>query len=257
MAFIDTLKVANEQRWAKCQITPSRQAEVHSAALRLCKTENKARFQGVTDRLTELSETNLAIHPVPWWFIAIVAEREYGGPPHWDKQLGQGDPLNQVSQHVPKGMGPYLSHPDDITPGHDAWTRCCVDVLINSAPYAAKWSDWSIGGVLTLFILYNGTGYEQYHNEPSPYDWGATNIQQRGKYSSDGKFDPNQWDSQIGCAALLKEMMAIDPTITFTGAVLTPVPHTPTPAPDPKPSQPSDFWEFIASIFRAIFKRNT
>jgi lysozyme family protein len=222
MTDIPALKAANLARWNKCQITPSRQAEVHSVATRLCTVENKVRFQGVSDRLAELAAENSAIHPVPWWFVAIVSEREYGPDRHgnqrWDRQLGQGDPLNAPSVHVPKGMGGYLDHPSDSTPGHDAWTRCCVDVLINSAPFAAKWADWSIGGSLTLFIMYNGVGYEMYHNEPSPYDWGATNIEQRGKYSGDGKFAPNQWDTQIGCAAMLKGMMAIDSTIQFAEA---------------------------------------
>jgi hypothetical protein len=31
----------------------------------------------------------------------------------------------------------------------------------------------------------------------------------------DGVFDPNVWDGQLGCAAMLKGMMKIDPTIAF------------------------------------------
>jgi lysozyme family protein len=220
MIDLGKLKSDCEARWARCQITPSRASEVNAVAKRLCAPENKVRFQGVSDRLAELAATDHTIHVVPWWFIAIVSEREYGPDRHgnqrWNCQLGQGDPLNQPSVHVPKGMGPYLDHPGDSTPGHDAWTRCCVDVLINSAPNAAKRTDWSIGGTLVTWILYNGVGYEAYHAEPSPYDWGATNIEQRGKYSGDGKFAPNQWDIQIGCAAMLKAMMAIDPSITFS-----------------------------------------
>lgn len=213
---LTNLTSLNILRWRKCQILPSRLSEVSGVAKRLTDPANKARYQGVSDRLTELAAINPKYVTVPWWFTAIASEREYGGPPHWDKQLGQGDPLNAPSRHVPKGMGPYLPHPNDVTPGHDAWTRCCVDVLTNSAPYAAKWTDWSIGGALTLFILYNGIGYEAYHNEPSPYDWGATNIEQRGKYSGDGQFAPNMWDTQIGCAAMLKAMMDLDPTIRFS-----------------------------------------
>ncbi len=223
--MVDLVKLKSdcEARWARCQITPSRATEVRKATARLCAPENKARFQGASDRLAELAATDGSnIIVVPWWFVAIVSEREYGPDQHgnqrWDRQLGQGDPLNHPSVHIPKGMGPYLDHPGDSTPGHDAWTRCCVDVLINSAPYAAKRTDWSIGGVLVTFIMYNGVGYEMYHAEPSPYDWGATNIEQRGKYSGDGQFSPNMWDTQIGCAAMLKDMMELDPTITVEGA---------------------------------------
>jgi lysozyme family protein len=218
MANLVTLKQLNFERWQRCNILPNRFNEVMATARRLCEPDTKARFQGVSDRLAELAQTDPKIVPVPWWFIGVVAEREYGadvhGHMHWDRQLGQGDPLNRVSTHVPRGMGPYLDHPGDITPGHDAWTRCCLDVLINSAPRAGKWTDWTIGGVLTLWILYNGTGYEDFHHMPSPYDWGATNIQQRGKYVGDGHFDAHVWDTQVGCAAMLKGMMIVDPTIT-------------------------------------------
>jgi lysozyme family protein len=216
------LKADCEERWARCQILPNRAAEVRRATVRLCAPENKIRFQGVSDRLAELAAADPTIKVVPWWFTAIVSEREYGPDQHgnqrWDRQLGQGDELNQPSLHIPKGMGAYLAHPGDSTPGHDAWTRCCVEVLLHSAPFAAKHTDWSIGGVLVLWILYNGIGYEAYHEEPSPYDWGATNIEQRGKYSGDGQFSPNMWDIQVGCAALLKDMMALDPSITFAAA---------------------------------------
>lgn len=210
----------NLERWHRVQILPNRLNEVMKVAKRLCSPDVKARFQFVSDRLAELHETDPTVYPVPWWFIAIVSEREYGPDQHgnqrWDRQLGQGDALNQLSRHVPRGMGPYLDHPSD-TPGHDAFTRCCVDVLVNSAPYAAKWSDWSIGGVLTLDIDYNGTGYELYHHEASPYVWGATNIEQWGKYTGDGVYDAHVWDTQLGCAAMLKAMMQIDPTIKVEG----------------------------------------
>jgi lysozyme family protein len=49
--------------------------------------------------------------PVPWWFIAIVSVREYGGPPHWDKQLGQGDALAQVSHNDPAAAAPSSTTP--------------------------------------------------------------------------------------------------------------------------------------------------
>lgn len=195
------LKSANEERWARCQITPSRHMEVNAVAERLVASAAKARYQEI-EKATD----------VPWFVIAIIHERE--SSQNFNCQLGQGDPLGLPSRHVPKGMGPYFNHPDD-PPLQDAFYRCAVDVLENSAPYAARWKDWSIGGTLTLFILYNGIGYEAYHNEPSPYDWGATTIEQRGKYSGDGQFAANVWDTQVGCAAMLMAMMALDPSIVF------------------------------------------
>lgn len=181
----------------------------HSTAARLCAPDAKARYQGVTDRLIEQG-----FQPVPWWFTAIVSEREYGGPPRWDRQIGQGDPLHQVSTHDPKGRGPFLDHPDDVTPGHDAWTRCCLDAMINCGPYAAKWTDWTPGGVLTLWEEYNGLGYAA-RGVPSAYVWSGTDQYTSGKYVADHVYRASAIDVQEGCAPILAMMMALDPSIKF------------------------------------------
>jgi lysozyme family protein len=142
----------------------------------------------------------------------VVSEREYSGPPHWDKQLGQGDPLAHVSVHDPRGRGPFLDHPGDSTPGNDAWTRGCLDALIECAPYAAKWEDWSIGGVLTLWEEYNGLGYAA-RGVPSAYVWSGTDQYTSGKYVADHVYRASAIDVQEGCAGILVRMMAIDSTI--------------------------------------------
>jgi lysozyme family protein len=192
---------ANRQRWDECHILPSREAEVIKAVERLVEENAKFRYQAVE------AATN-----VPWPVVGVIAYRESDAD--FTKQLGQGDPLDHVSRHIPKGRGPYLHHSTD-GPGHDAWHRCAVDTLQNTPPYTARWTDWSIGGVLTILILYNGIGYEKYHNEPSPYDWGATSIEEIGKYTGDGQFNRSVWDTQLGCAALLKKMLELDDTIKF------------------------------------------
>ena len=207
MTNIIALKALNASRWAKCTITPLRLNDVMSVAKKLCDPAAKARYQAISQAVWGT--------PDRWYFVAIVHEREAGGPPHWDKQLGQGDDLAEVSRHVPKGLGPFMTHPGDI-PGADAFHRCAVYTLQRSPPYAARWTDFSAGGVLTLTVLYNGTGYEDFHHEASPYDWGATNIEQEGKYIQDGIYNAKVWDTQVGCAAMIKGMMAIDPSIKFS-----------------------------------------
>lgn len=255
MTDVALLKQRNAQRWANTHVRADRIREFDATAARLCAPAAKARYQGVTDRLIEQG-----LQPVPWWFIAVVSMREYGGPPHWDRQLGQGDPLARVSIHEPKGRGPFLTHPGDVTPGHDAWTRGCLDALIECAPHAAKWDDWSISGVLTLWEKYNGLGYAA-RGRPSPYIWSGTDQYVSGKYVRDGVYDPNHVDTQPGCAGLLLAMMALDPTITFTGTEITP-PISITPVPTDK-LDPSSIVNpakgsvrvFIASILAAIFKK--
>jgi hypothetical protein len=77
-----------------------------------------------------------------------------------------------------------------------------------------QWGHWNaIEGVLTRLEMYNGTGYFQFHDCPSPYIWSRTDQYVAGKYVADGKFDGTVIDSQQGCAPLLAAMMLQDPTI--------------------------------------------
>lgn len=200
MTNIAALKASNEALWKIAKILPKRQAEVARVAARLAAPTAKAHYQAIEQATG-----------VPWFVVAVIHERECSQ--NWTCQLGQGDPLDQVSKHVPRGRGPFHDHD-----GHDAFHWGAVDALTNCAPFAAHWKDWSAGGSLTLLVLYNGTGYFDYHHEASPYDWGATDQEQRGKYTGDGHYDASVWDTQIGCAALLKGMMAIDPSIQFAAA---------------------------------------
>ena len=202
MTDIPALIARNEALWAKAKILPNRLTEVQKVAARLCAPTAKARYQEITNATG-----------VPWFIIAVIHERE--ASQDFTKQLGQGDPLNQPSRHVPRGRGPFFNHPND-PPLQDAFYRGAIDALENCPPYAARWKDWSAGGCLTLTTLYNGTGYEDFHHENSPYDWGATDQEQRGKYVGDGNFDLNAWDTQVGCAAMLKAMVAIDSSIQFS-----------------------------------------
>jgi len=195
----------SEARWAKCEILPSRLKEVMEISAKLVEAEAKLRYQFVE-----------AATGVPWFIVAVIAERESDAD--FTKQLGQGDRLDEISIHVPKGRGPYLNHPTD-GPGHDAWHRCAVDTLQNTAPFTARWKDWTAGGSLCILIQYNGLGYWIYHHHmPSPYDYGATNQEVEGKYTGDGRYNPDVWDTQIGCAALLKGMITLDASIKFVEA---------------------------------------
>src|SRR5579864_3713161 len=133
MTDIPALIKKNQERWDRMVLDAKRTLSFDSAAKRLTALENKPRFQAVTTRLQ-----TAGYQPVPWFVIAVIAEREYGGPPRWDKQLGQGDPLNQVSRHDPAGRGPFLDHPGDNNL-NNAWLRCALDALIDCAPHAALW----------------------------------------------------------------------------------------------------------------------
>lgn len=178
----------NNARWDSAQFKPEAMARARRTAQRLCAPAAKARYQHV-EKLTG----------VPWFAIAMIHEREAGQ--RWDRQLGQGDPLAHVSVHVPKGRGPF-----------NTWEEGAVDALVNCGPYAARWKDWTPGGMLTLQEMYNGLGYAA-KGRPSAYIWSGSNQYVSGKYVADGVYDPNVVDPQLGCAVMLKAMMEIDNSI--------------------------------------------
>lgn len=194
MTNIPYLIQTNSQRWKDCQISPRRLAEVNMVARRLAIPGAKFQYEAISKDTT-----------VPWWVIAVIHEREAGQS--WNASIAQGDPWRSISIHVPRGRGPFKSF-------HDA----AIDALEFCAPFAARWKDWSAGGTLTLLELYNGTGYEDYHHESSPYIWAATNHEEWGKYVSDGHWAAHVWDTQIGSAAMLKSMMGFDNSIKMEAA---------------------------------------
>ena len=200
MDDLSELKRANASRWSNVRLLRN----FTSVARALVAPDAKRRYQ-VVEHVTG----------VPWWFIAVVHERE--SSQDWRASLAQGDPWNQVSVHVPAGRGPFTS-----------WEDAAIDALITCPPFTARNTDWSIGGVLTQLERYNGLGYYS-RGLPSPYIWAGTDQYVRGKFVRDGVFDPNAVDSQLGCAGLLKAMQAIDPTV-FARAVIAPAPKPPAPS---------------------------
>ncbi|KRR23718.1 hypothetical protein [Bradyrhizobium retamae] len=232
MTNLIALTESNAKRWAAARLTRN----FTTVARRLVAPGAKARYQTVSARTG-----------VPWPAIAVIHERECSQD--WTGSLAQGDPWNRVSVHVPAGRGPFRS-----------WEEAAIDALVNCAPYAARNKDWSIGRTLAKLEQYNGLGYAA-RGRPSPYIWAGTDQYRSGKYVRDGVYDPNVVDSQPGCAGLLKTMMALDPTITFTGATITPAASV-KPIPAEKPATPSianpskgSIGAFIANIFNVVFRR--
>lgn len=203
MANLAALLASNTSRWKKAKLT--RTAEFAPVAKRLIA--QKARYQAVAAKAG-----------VPWFVIAVIHQRESNQ--NFSRSLAQGDPWNEVSTRVPKGRGPFTS-----------WEAAAIDALVNCAPYASRWRDWSAGGTMTLLEQYNGLGYAN-KGIPSPYVWSGTDQYVSGKYIADGVFSASTVDKQLGCAGLIITMAALDPSISFGGVV----PITPdAPIPQTKP----------------------
>ncbi len=172
------------RQWDAMEIKPSREAEIADFARRALA--GKARYQRVEAKTG-----------VPWWLIALLAERESGQD--WSRSLAQGDRWDRKSVNVPRGRGPFPS-----------WEAAALDALhIDNLDLI---TDWRLEKALYYCEKFNGFGYAN-KGLASPYLWGGTTIQQPGKYTSDGRFSRTAWDGQLGCAAMLRGLMDRDPTI--------------------------------------------
>lgn len=182
----------NQKRWNDAHIPANKGPAFKTVADTLMRPENRYQYQSVSDRLQKEG------YIIPWWFIAVAHYREAGfdehGNPRWDTYLGNGQPLNKKTTIVPKGRGPFKT-----------WADGAVDALVNAPPYAAKNTDWSVGGALTKLEEYNGLGYFN-KGKSSPYIWSGTDQYVKGKYVADGAYNPNYIDKQLGCAGILKFM---------------------------------------------------
>jgi lysozyme family protein len=235
MTDLVLLANTNAARWKGAKIT---HGDFATPAKKLVAA--KSRYQVVEKRTG-----------VPWFIIAVIHERECSQS--WTGSLAQGDPWNKPSVHVPANRGPFKS-----------WEDAAVDALVNCAPFAAKNTDWSAGGSLTMLERYNGLGYASgpverhangsvthYPPQPSPYVWAGTSAYAKGKYVRDGEFDPNVVDQQLGCAGLILAMAVIDPSVKFIGPA-TSVPVVPVATTTTTQPAMSPFASLMARIKRAI-----
>jgi lysozyme family protein len=173
-------------QWNRMAVKADRIPDIRRAAARLVSAKDRyLRAERITG--------------VPWYLIAALHWRESAA--NFKTQLAQGDPLNRRSVHEPSGRGPFKS-----------WEEGAYDALVRLKKLN-RVKDWRLEKMLYYAEQYNGWGYH-YHRMPSPYLWGGTTIQRRGKYVADGRYSPTTWDVQPGVAAMISQMMHLDPTIS-------------------------------------------
>ena len=158
---------------------------------------------------------------VPWPMVAVNHRRE--SDCNWDTYLGNGQALNRRTTIVPEGRGPFCQ---SLPAPFEAFIRGAVDAYAIDGLSAVQqqgdkwvlgqeWGSWPVEKMIYYCIRFNGWGY-YYRGIVSPYAWGGTIIQQRGKFTSDGHFDPNEWDKQPGCAPMLWMIGYLDTSVRFT-----------------------------------------
>lgn len=157
-------------------------------------------FNAIAQRILMHKDRYVAVEQrtgVPWYMIGLLHMRESSAD--FDTYLGNGQSLHRRTTIVPKGRGPFASFEDGA-----------VDALKIDGLTSVQ--DWRLEKILYYCELFNGTGYDA-RGLPSPYIWGGTNVQRPGKYVRDSVFNSKTWDSQPGCAPILKTLMGLDSSI--------------------------------------------
>jgi lysozyme family protein len=153
---------------------------------------------------------------VPWQFIGVLDLRESDCDPR--AALGQGDPWNQVSVNVPSGKGPFKS-----------WADAAI-YYIGYDHLTANVVRWDMPIVCWKGERWNGLGPRN-HGIFTGYLWSGTNHYTKGKYVSDGVWNSETVDKQLGIIAVLYQMNKIDPA-NYIGDIDI------IPSDDPPPDEP-------------------
>lgn len=155
---------------------------------------------------------------VPWYFIGLLHYRE--SDCDFRTHLHNGDTLLRRTVNVPAGRPPHGSPPF-------SFEESAIDALEYERFDGI--SDWSPAHIAYLAEQYNGFGYRA-KGIRSPYLWGASNQQQRGKYVRDGVFDSGVWDTQLGVMPILKLLLDTEQPKSLTPTKNVEVAVSPQPS---------------------------
>ena len=175
-----------------CQVDPGKEQQLANT-LKLIE-KGMAQYREVAKRLGAKNPEQFA------YILGAVhfkeASCDFRGVLHnGEKIVGTG----KKTTIVPIGRGPFAT-----------WSDAAVDAI---GIESKRWGNLvngstDVGDILYALERYNGTGYISGAGkaETSPYLWACSNINDdRGKYVSDGKFDPNaSTQSTCGAALILK-----------------------------------------------------
>ena len=145
-------------------------------------------------RLRKVEEASGA----PWWLIGVIGMMETGLS--FTSHLHNGDPLSAPTVNHPP------NRPSNWRPGI-TWEDSAIDAVTTPPHDLRAIPDWSIGTTLQQLEKYNGFGYRN-RGQWSPYLWSGSTSYEKGKFGSDGKFDPNLVSKQVGAAVLIARMEA-------------------------------------------------
>jgi lysozyme family protein len=170
-----------ERLWNTCEIKPQFQREVISA-------KNNC-ISGINRYLA----VSKIVH-IPWEILAVIHKME--GACNFNAVMHNGERIIGTGRKtilVPKGRGPFAT-----------WEESCIDAIgvESKRPVGFK---FDIANTLYYLTMFNGFGYEN-KGINTPYLWSYTNHYTKGKYVSDGKYDPNAASKQCGAVPVLKAL---------------------------------------------------
>lgn len=184
---------SNAQLYAQMSIRPEKLAEV---------TRTTDSLVGFHKEFYSPIEQLLGI---PWPVVGCLDYLESSF--RHDRYLGNGEPLDRVTQKVPKGRGPFKT-----------WSAGAVDALLTRKQPAT----WTIGNTLDFLEHYNGLGYRN-RNLISPYLFNYSNLYVRGRFTeelgADGHYhsvyNPQALSKQAGAACILKLLSQVPSAIIY------------------------------------------
>lgn len=193
----EVLKPEYSQLLSVMSVRPDRKEHLDQTVIQIMS--GRSRFEMVT-----------AVTGVPVAFIGPSFYREAG----LDFKLNpaQGWPLTSRSKITPRN-GPFRD-----------WTSAGIAAYRLNGLDRVGAGNWTWELICFYAELFNGMGYRDFHHMHSPYLWGGSNIQMIGKYTSDGDFDPNHWDEQLGVIPLARRIIEIEPALAFAGPCIIPAP---------------------------------
>lgn len=169
---------------------PAYEGKINSTASNIERYQS--RYQAVSDALKSRGKN------IPWQVIGAIHERE--GSLDFGTCLHNGDPLGQVTTHVPAWLWPF-----------DTWEAAAIDALSRETYIPGMditTVDW-LAAIAEYCERYNGLWYRK-RWRVSPYVWSGARFYTGWRYVADGKFSATSKDSRPGTMpvimALAKKM---------------------------------------------------
>lgn len=209
----DALKQENATLLASAHILPSVLPTALNVAKRLM--QSRSRYETIQQLTT--------VKVVP---CACIHERECDAD--FRCALCNGERIigtDRKTTLVPRGYGPWATFEAG------AQTAFAIDGLDK---VAALPEGWTFERAVYEWEIYNGIGPRS-HGRHTGYNWAGTNIYNGGKYVSDGVWNPNAWDTQLGCVTVALAITQIAPDLALPRMlpVVAGPSIIPTPAPVP------------------------